>query len=132
MCPPYIAVRQARSLPVHFTTPTTDLSCSSLFLVPEQKELVFSTRFLDWNSALRLGIQHFCHTHPGASAFLFSSYRLFESILDMPEVYGFNSEHAREPCGTVWMDSLHPTSKVHDHIASNLADFLQEIAPSPV
>ena len=50
----------------------------------------------------------------------------------MPEVYGFNNEHVRKNGGSVWMDSLHPTSKVHDHIASNLADFLQEIAPLSV
>jgi len=100
--------------------------------VPKQKELMLSTRFIDWNSALRAGIQQFCHTHPEASVFLFSSYRLFESILDMPELYGFNNEHVRNNGGGVWMDSLHPTSKVHDHIASNLADFLQEIVPLPV
>ena len=64
--------------------------------------------------------------------FLFSSFRLFESILDMPEVYGFNDEDIRRYGGSVWTDFLHPTSKVHDHIASNLADFLEEIAPSPV
>lgn len=91
-----------------------------------------STRFIDWNLALRAGIQQFCHTHPEASVFLFSSYRLFEAILDRPEVYGFNNEHVRMDGGSVWIDSLHPTSKVHDHIASNLADFIQEIAPLPV
>ena len=64
--------------------------------------------------------------------FLFSSYRLFESILDMPEVYGFDIEDVRKNGGSVWMDFLHPTSKVHDHIASSLADFLQDIAPLPV
>ena len=64
--------------------------------------------------------------------FLFSSFRLFESMLDMPEAYGFKNEDVRKSGGSVWMDSLHPTSKVHDHIASNLADFLQEIAPLPV
>lgn len=50
----------------------------------------------------------------------------------MPEVYGFKDEDVRQHAGSVWMDSLHPTSKVHDHIASNLADFLTEISPSPV
>ena len=93
---------------------------------------MLSTRYIDWNSALRAGIQQFCHTHPEASVFLFSSFSLFESILDMPDVYGFNNEHVRKEGGSVWIDHLHPTSKVHDHIASNLADFLQEIAPLPV
>lgn len=107
---------------------TTSLS----YLVAKQNELMLSTQFIDWNSALRAGIQQFCHKHLEASVFLFSSYRLFESILDMPEVFGFNNEHVRKDGGSVWMDTLHPTSKVHDHIASNLADFLQEITPLPV
>lgn len=49
----------------------------------------------------------------------------------MPEVCGFDKEHVRKHGGSVWMDSLHPTSKVHDHIARNLADFLQEIISLP-
>ena len=50
----------------------------------------------------------------------------------MPEVYGFDKEDVRKYGGSIWVDFLHPTSKVHDHIASNLADFLQDIAVSPV
>ena len=50
----------------------------------------------------------------------------------MPEVYEFDKGDVRRYGGSVWVDALHPTSKVHDHIANNLADFLQEIAASPV
>jgi len=99
--------------------------------VPRQKESTVLTRFRDWNWQLRSAIREFCDTHPEASVFLFSSFRLFESILDMPEVYGFKSEDVRSHGGSVWNDFLHPTSKVHDHIASNLAEFLTEIPPSP-
>lgn len=121
------AGKESPHKPLHLPN-TTSLS----YLVPKQNELVLSMRFIGWNSALRVGIQQFCHTHPEVSVFLFSSYRLFESILDMPEVYEFNNEHVRKNGGSVWMDTLHPTSKVHDHVASNLAEFLQEVAPLPV
>ena len=55
---------------------------------------------------------------------LFSSYDLFTRLLDDPSRYGFNEATACMSGGCVWYDHLHPTSQVHDLIATELAQFL--------
>ncbi|KAF8154742.1 hypothetical protein B0H34DRAFT_852737 [Crassisporium funariophilum] len=97
--------------------------------ISEGEESEMSTIYLKWNASLRIAIQTFCKAHPKISAFLFSSFQLFDSILDTPEAYGFKSEDARQSGGTIWLDWLHPTGKVHDHIANGVAAFLTDISP---
>lgn len=61
------------------------------------------------------------------SVFVFSSWSTFMSILDYPEAYGFDEDEVDEAQGPVWMDDLHPTSKVHGILAKHLNKFLTDI-----
>ncbi|PVG00361.1 hypothetical protein CPB86DRAFT_782701 [Serendipita vermifera] len=64
------------------------------------------------------------------SMFVFSSWNTFMSILDYPEAYHFDSDDVDEAEGPIWMDNLHPTSKVHAIIAKHLFNFLNGIKAS--
>ncbi|KAF8908130.1 SGNH hydrolase-type esterase domain-containing protein [Gymnopilus junonius] len=86
-------------------------------------------RYQKWNTVLYHAIQKFCETHGDTSVFLFSSYQLFDAFLSRPQQFNLNPEDVHKPAGDIWIDHLHPTSKVHDIIASNLASFLEQIQP---
>ena len=90
-----------------------------------------TAKYEDWNSALRRAIESFSDLHSDASVFLFSSYQLFDSFLRNPLEYNLKAEDVHKAGGEVWIDHLHPTSKVHDIIASNLANFLNNIDAMP-
>lgn len=100
-----------------------------LILLPVPLSRQRSTNFDNWNSALLEAIQTFCNLHVDITAMLFSSSATFNALLDEPEAYGFEPSDIRKAWGSVWVDSLHPTSKVHDVIARNMADFLGEVRP---
>ncbi|KAF9246887.1 hypothetical protein BU15DRAFT_57848 [Melanogaster broomeanus] len=59
--------------------------------------------------------QQFAADHADASVMIFSSWDTFTRILDDPASYGFDAD---EPYGGIWVDSLHPTTKVHDILGS--------------
>lgn len=65
--------------------------------------------------------------HGDLSVFIFSSWDTFMSILDYPEAYDFDEDNVDEAEGPIWMDSLHPTSKVHAILAKHLYKFLSGI-----
>jgi len=82
-------------------------------------------RYADWNAALRSSIASFASEHPDATALLFSSHATFTRVLDDPEGYGFHEKGAARKAGKgIWMDILHPTNKMHDIVAKDLATFL--------
>jgi len=83
-----------------------------------------------WNTNLRQAIEVFCSEHEDATIFLFSSYEAFNVMLDDLEKYGMEPTDARKQGGSVWVDHIHPTSKVHDHIGRSVAQFLEGITPA--
>lgn len=85
-------------------------------------------RYLEWNAALHSAITAFASGHSDVTALLFSSHATFTRILDSPVEYGFNNaDAARKEGQGIWMDFLHPSSKMHDYIAKDLAAFLNTI-----
>lgn len=88
-----------------------------------------SVIYLDWNTTLRKTLEKFSKEHEDASVFLFSAFELFTKFLDNPQDYGFPASDVRKVGGEIWIDMIHPTSKVHDIVASNLADFLNKQSP---
>ncbi|KIM43543.1 carbohydrate esterase family 16 protein [Hebeloma cylindrosporum] len=86
-------------------------------------------RYFDWNAALRRGIQTFSRDHKDITALLFSSFETFERIFDHPEEHEIWPEEKKKRVGQIWMDGLHPTSAIHDIIASRMADFLSGVTP---
>lgn len=61
------------------------------------------------------------------SVFIFSAWNSLLSVLDYPEAYDFDSEDVDQAEGPIWMDNLHPTSKVHAVLAKHLYAFLADI-----
>jgi len=86
-----------------------------------------ASRYLNWNEAFYRAIENFCTAHEELSVFLFSSFQLFDQFLDHPKDFNIDARDIRKLGGDVWVDHLHPTSKVHDLIASNLTSFLNQI-----
>ncbi|PPQ87976.1 hypothetical protein CVT25_001055 [Psilocybe cyanescens] len=80
-----------------------------------------------WNTVLGEQINRFSSKHKDATVLRFSAFRVFEVLLDDPETFGLDPADLYRRGGSIWMDHIHPTSAVHDHIASNVADFLSEI-----
>jgi phospholipase/lecithinase/hemolysin len=80
--------------------------------------------FLNWNTELGKAVHRFSAAHRDASVMIYSSWDIFTQVLDDPVRYGFSTEDVRKKGGAIWVDHLHPTSKMHDIIACGLARFL--------
>ncbi|KAF7968233.1 hypothetical protein HWV62_31559 [Athelia sp. TMB] len=85
-----------------------------------------------WNTLFAKRVQFLTSSHSQEiTTLLFSSHRLFADILDHPVVYGFERGDVEKCGGGIWVDYLHPTSKIHKIIASEIVDFLDCIASHP-
>lgn len=58
------------------------------------------------------------------TALLFSSHATFTRVLDDPIRHNFGPKEVRRAKGEIWMDRLHPTSKMHRFVARDLVKFL--------
>ncbi|EAU88508.1 hypothetical protein CC1G_04214 [Coprinopsis cinerea okayama7 len=85
------------------------------------------TQFQKWNSLLLAAIRDFQSKHPDCTILVYSLYEMFSVVLDDLDTYGFPPSHKHISNGTVWLDHIHPTSKIHDLIAHFLCDFLNEV-----
>lgn len=74
---------------------------------------------------LAVDFEIFAASHEGVTTSLFSPAQTFNRLLDDPLLYGFDVNGA-----TIWMDHIHPTSRVHDFLAADLAKFLEDIKQS--
>lgn len=79
---------------------------------------------MNWNNNLRIGATSFQKDHPDASVLIFSAWDTFTRILDDTEAYGFSSTDLSRSGGVIWMDDLHPTSRIHGYIAQDMLAFL--------
>jgi len=93
--------------------------------VPKHRE--DSTAFDNFNSGLNEAASTFATKHPEITVMLFSASATFNSFLDNPEDYGFRDRDCRRAGGRIWVDSLHPTSAVHDCVAKDLTEFLGSV-----
>ncbi|KAF8965267.1 hypothetical protein BDZ97DRAFT_1904151 [Flammula alnicola] len=80
-----------------------------------------------WNTNLRQAAEKFSSAHEDASVFIFSSFKLFNTLLDDPKTFGFKATDVSRYGGTIWVDHIHPTSQVHEYIARHATDFLSDI-----
>ncbi|KZT28430.1 carbohydrate esterase family 16 protein [Neolentinus lepideus HHB14362 ss-1] len=83
----------------------------------------------NWNSSLRTQVQAFAAAHPDATIFIFSSHRTFSRILNDPISHGFSAIDTVTPYGEIWVDRLHPTTRMHDWIAKDFSFFLDSRKP---
>jgi len=91
-------------------------------------QLLLRPIYSQWNEALNERAQQFAATHADATVMIFSSWDTFSRILDDPASYGFD---ASEKFGGIWVDQLHPTTKVHDILAREISEFLNSVVQSP-
>ena len=86
-------------------------------------------RFGNWNEELRRGLISFAASHPDATVMLFSAWDTFTRILSDPARYGFNPADRTTQGGSIWFDFMHPTSRVHNILAGEIAQFLASQPP---
>ncbi|OSC97117.1 carbohydrate esterase family 16 protein [Trametes coccinea BRFM310] len=85
----------------------------------------FKLPYETWNSSLRSHVTSFVQKHPDVTTFVFSSWATFTRVLDDPVAHGFREDHASRAGGDIWVDNLHPSSRMHDWIAHDVSNFLQ-------
>ena len=66
--------------------------------------------------------------HAGSTILMYSSYALFSNVIAEPEKYGFPPGDIKRRGGSIWMDHLHPTSKMHKVLADDIEEFLKTFA----
>ena len=86
-------------------------------------------QFGNWNDELRRGLVNFATSHPDATVMMFSAWDTFTRILSDPARYGFNPADRTTLGGSIWFDFMHPTSRVHDILAGEIAQFLASQPP---
>ena len=59
---------------------------------------------------------------------IYSSWETFTRVLNDPTMYGFKAEDTKKMGGSIWVDHIHPTSRVHAFIAEDLDEFLKKYA----
>ena len=85
---------------------------------------------MNWNTELQRSVQMFSSSHPDVTIAIFSSWDTFTRVLDDPNSHGFMEKDVRQKGGAIWVDHLHPTSKMHGIIAQDLARFLATLPVS--
>ncbi|KAI0307236.1 hypothetical protein B0F90DRAFT_1622154 [Multifurca ochricompacta] len=86
-------------------------------------------RFRNWNDELRRGLATFTSRYPDATVMVFSAWETFSRILSDPARYGFNPADRNTQGGSIWFDFMHPTSRVHNILAGEIAQFLASQPP---
>ncbi|KAJ7471185.1 hypothetical protein B0H11DRAFT_2159096 [Mycena galericulata] len=86
----------------------------------------------NWNTELKKAAELFAADHTDATVMIYSSWDTFTALLDDPEAHGFPAQDVRKAGASVWLDHLHPTSKVHDYVARDLSAFLSAQPPFEV
>lgn len=111
--------------PLHLSPGHFFFAVTSLFLNsdPSISAPVKSTSYINWNNELKMSATAFSSTHPDASVMIFSSWQTFTNVLTDPEAYGFLEKDTKKR-GSIWIDHIHPTSKVHAVITRDLVQFL--------
>lgn len=86
------------------------------------------SRYQNWNIALRSSSTLFSSSHVDATVLLYSSHTTFSHVLDDPVVHGFHEvDAARKQGKGIWVDHLHPTSKMHEIVAEDIVAFLASV-----
>ena len=90
----------------------------------KSQEETVKEKFEIWNGCLRSAVEVFISTHQDSTVLFFSSFEAFDIFLNNPEQHGIETKDLRRSGGRVWVDHIHPTTKVHDYIANQIAAFL--------
>ncbi|KZP09944.1 carbohydrate esterase family 16 protein [Athelia psychrophila] len=80
-----------------------------------------------WNTLLAKNVHSFASSHQDVTALIFSSHATFTRVLNDPTAHGFQEEDVDKEAGSIWVDALHPTTKMHEVIASDISAFLESV-----
>jgi phospholipase/lecithinase/hemolysin len=83
-----------------------------------------AAKIITWNSVLRDKAAKFSADHQDATVMLFSSWDTFTRVFDSPEVCGFKAGDLRKRGGKIWVDHIHPSSRMHRIVADDIFSFL--------
>ena len=101
---------------------------NSLFTEPlEGFKLNHHLRISTWNTALSAAVSSFSDENTDATVLLFSAWKIFCEIFYEPENFGFKKGDSAKAFGKIWVDQVHPTTKMHGHIAVAIKEFLQSV-----
>ncbi|KZT09511.1 carbohydrate esterase family 16 protein [Laetiporus sulphureus 93-53] len=82
-----------------------------------------------WNIELKRAAKDFASRHKDSTVLIYSSWDTFSRIMDDPVAFGFQPGDVRKRGSSMWVDRLHPTSKMHNVVARHLAEFLASVPP---
>lgn len=83
-------------------------------------------RIEKWNTALHAELENLKAEYHKLEIAVFPSWNFFNDIMDDAQKYGFtDADPGRAYGGKIWVDGLHPTSAVHEHIAKEAIRVLQ-------
>ncbi|KAJ7171008.1 hypothetical protein C8R46DRAFT_180647 [Mycena filopes] len=80
--------------------------------------------YINWNTELKKAVAQFAAAHPDATVLIYSAWDTFNAIFDDPVAHGFPAEDVSKAGASIWVDHLHPTSRVHDFVARDVSAFL--------
>lgn len=103
---------------------------SCLSSVPQHLKNKENSPYESWNSQLLTALKEFAANHVEATVLLFSSWDTFARVLDSPTQFGFTESDSNTERGGIWVDHMHPTSKMHEIIAKDLMLFIASVPPS--
>ncbi|KIJ69721.1 carbohydrate esterase family 16 protein [Hydnomerulius pinastri MD-312] len=85
-------------------------------------------RLDSWNETLEQKAREWAlhPSHSDAYVMIYSSWDTFTRVIDDPVSTGFD-----DPQSQIWVDQLHPTSKMHAIISKDLTKFLGALPPYP-
>ena len=86
--------------------------------------------FDEWNELLRVRAKEFAEKHPDSTVIVYSSWATFSKVLDDPKEFGMEDGDQQKMNGTIWFDHIHPTSKMHGVIATDVEALLKTVPPS--
>lgn len=105
------------------------------FTVPFQVDHIVTPAVKDlslirksWNTKLAEHVRLLATSHSSeVTALIFSAHIAFTHVLDDPVAYDFEEKDVDQYAGAIWVDYLHPTSRMHEIIAAGIADFLESV-----
>ncbi|OCB85936.1 hypothetical protein A7U60_g7070 [Sanghuangporus baumii] len=84
-----------------------------------------------WNEELHKGAKTFYEKHPDISLLMYSSWDIFNKVHENLGAFGFTKSDVKKRSGRIWMDHIHPTSRMHAIIADDLDEFLKKFQTNP-
>jgi phospholipase/lecithinase/hemolysin len=82
---------------------------------------------IEWNKQLAAYCERFKESHPDTAILEFSSWDVFNELFDDPDKFGFDKEDVGRRSGAMFVDHIHPTSRVHNVFAEAIGRWLESL-----